>query len=195
MQLAQLGVETGRRKGRRLVADDHGAATAARLDGLADVVLDVGIEHRQIAQREEGVIARGQTPILAGQPFLGAVGAEVDQGIGLELLAKCLVGRQIKMIGWDLAVVIGLARTTGTGWLRHQQQLAEARGGNDELRLPVDFAQGPVLGGFAPAFEQRLSARLGQSRQPALVGRQRQGFGQVVGQQLVERVRSVVAAE
>ncbi len=91
--------------------------------------------------------------------------------------------------------MIGLARTTGTGWLRHQQQLAEARGGNDELRLSVDLAQGPVLGGLAPAFEQRLSARLGQGRQPALIGRQRQGFGQVIGQQMVEGVRSVVAAE
>ncbi len=103
VQVAQLVVQPGRGERRRLVADGDRPPATPGLDGLADVVLDIGVEHRQVAEHPEGIVADGQPAVLAGQPFLGAVGAEVDQRVGVETLAQVLVDRQVEVVRWHLA--------------------------------------------------------------------------------------------
>lgn len=166
VELAQLVVEPGGRKRGRLMADDHGTTPPACLDGLADVVLDIGVEHRQVTECEEGVVADGEAPILARQPFLSPMGAEVDQRIGSELLSQRLVGGEIEVIGRHLAVVVCLAWTTRTWRLRQQQYAAQTDCGYDEMGLSFDLPQRPVCGRITPALDQGPPAWLRQLREP-----------------------------
>ncbi|MNT15638.1 hypothetical protein D3C72_1507020 [compost metagenome] len=67
----------------RTVAHQHGAAPALGRECLAQVVHDVGIDHGQIAQGQQRIVVHIQRTRLATGPFLRAVGAEVDERIGL----------------------------------------------------------------------------------------------------------------
>ncbi len=117
VQIAQLVIEAGRSEGRRLMADGDGTPPAPGLNGLADVVLDIGIEDRQVADGEKRIIIGGQAAILSWQPLLCTVGAEVDQRIGAEALAHQLVSRHVEMVRRHLAVVVGLAWPPRSRWL------------------------------------------------------------------------------
>lgn len=66
VQVAQFVVQPGRGERRRLVADGDRAPAPARLDRLANVVLDVRVEHRQVAERPQRVVAHRQPAVLAG---------------------------------------------------------------------------------------------------------------------------------
>jgi hypothetical protein len=59
-------MQAGRGKGRREVADDGGAAPAFGLGGFTDVVHDVGVEHRHVADGEHGEVAHRQAASLPG---------------------------------------------------------------------------------------------------------------------------------
>ena len=171
VQLGQSLVQAGRAQWRGLVADGDGAATAAGLGGFTDVVDDVGVDDRDVADGQHRRIVDGQAALLAGQPFLGAVSAEVDQGVMCGALANPQVGGQVgvwrKGIGTCgvveslFAVDAAIGAGFGAAGLRQDGQLAQlqARDGKDRLTLPVDDAGGMCR--IAPAGQQGLAGGFG----------------------------------
>ena len=183
VQLGQSLVQAGRAQWRGLVADGDGAATAAGLGGLTDVVDDVGVDDRDVADGQHRRIVDGQAAFLAGQPFLGAVGAEVDQGVMRSTLADPQVGGQVGVRGQGvgaggvveglLAVDVAIGAGFGAAGLRQDGQLAQlqTRDGKDRLTLPVDDAEGTRR--IPPAGQQGLAGGFGQGVQPLAVACQR----------------------
>ena len=195
MQVAQFVVEAGRRDRRHLVTDRHRAPAPLGLHGLADVVLDVGIEHRQIAEQRERPVERPQAAILARRPFLAAMRAEMDQCVGLQARAQVQVGRQIPVVGHGGEVVTGLAPPRATRRLRQQCEMPQCQPRNHQHRRAVDDAHRRTVGRRAMTLQHRL-APLGRQRlQPVLVGRQRHRAGQSTRPQRIERVRAVQRGE
>ncbi|MNS98868.1 hypothetical protein D3C72_1332490 [compost metagenome] len=195
VQVTQFVVQAGRGEGRCLVADHHRAATALGLDGLTYVVLDVRVEHRQVAHRQPGIVAGPQATVLAWRPLLRSMGTEVDQRIGLPLRAQVKVGRQVVVAGRRGHIVGGLADLACTWWLRHQQQIAHAQAWQHEHRLPLYAAHCWMIGRVAPLAAQFVAAVGGQGIQPTCVVGHRQGVGQALCQERVQALGMVVAAE
>ena len=135
------------------MADGDGAATALGLDGFADVVLNVGIKHRQIAHRQPGVITGGETSVLAGQPFLGAVGAQMDQRVGLVLPLQIQIGGHIERIGDAVGVMVMCRWISGARHLRHHQQPSEPPAWNDKIELAVHLPHSVMAFGFTAALQ------------------------------------------
>ena len=83
LDLARLAGPAAVDERRRQVSDGHRGDPALclrRLPGIAD---DEGIDHRKRADDQFGKAGAGQRHGLAGQPFERAVGAHVDECIGL----------------------------------------------------------------------------------------------------------------
>ena len=183
VQLGQSLVQAGRAQWRGLVADGDGAATATGLGGFTNVVDDVGVDDRDVADGQHRRIVDGQAAFLAGQPFLGAVGAEVDQGVMRSALADPQVGGQVGVRGQGvgaggvveglLAVDVAIGAGFGAAGLRQDGQLAQlqTRDGKDGFALPVDDAEGTRR--IAPSGQQGLAGGFGQGVQPLAVACQR----------------------
>ena len=110
-------------------------------NGLADVVGDVGIGHRHVADGEHRVVMDREAALLAGQPFLRAVGAVVHQGVGLELLARPQIDGEVEVRGRRLGrVVEGLLLVfpfLAARRLRQDGDVAELVARDDEMAFAV----------------------------------------------------------
>ena len=82
-ELGQRAMQAGGAERRRQMPDGDRAEPALGLHRLARIVDDEGIDHRQRTQHDLGPALVRQRQRLAGQPFQGAVRAEMDQGIDL----------------------------------------------------------------------------------------------------------------
>ena len=193
VQVAHLVIQPGWRKGRCLVADHHSAAPALGLNGFADVVLNVGVDDWQIACRQPGIVVGGQAAILARQPLLGAVGAQMDQRIRAGAGLQVAVGGQIAVIGRAVTAVI-VAGFAAARHLRHQQQVTELPGRQDKRGFAVDLAHRRVLLGRALC-GQRALPFCWQAVQPLLILGDRIADGQPLGQQLLGRDVAVQGAQ
>ena len=80
-QLGERPVQAGRAERRRQMADGDGTQPPLGLHRLARIVDDEGIDHRHRPQHDLGPAAARQRQRLAGQPFQGAVRAEMDQRV------------------------------------------------------------------------------------------------------------------
>ena len=183
----QRFVQPGRREGRRLVGDDDRPAAPLGLQRFADVVDDVGIDHRHIADGEQRVIGDGQAALLAGQPFLRAVRAVVHQRIGLEVLAQPQVVGQVEMRRRRLGRVVEgfflLLPAFATWCLRAEDDLADGQARHDEDRFAAVDGDHRRFFRVAPAFAQFVLDGCRLALQPGLVGGDRQALGQAVAQQ------------
>ena len=183
--MRQRRVQAAGGKGRRLVADDGGAAPALGLGGFADVVGNVGVGHGDVAQRQQGRVVHGQAALLARQPFLRAVGAKVDERIGP--LARPQIGGEVVVRGQGGGGVVDgffLAHLpVGARRLRQDEHLAQLQARDDEKVLPAPAHHHARLCRVTPGLMQRGLRGLGQLREPRAVVGQRQQLGQIGLQQ------------
>ena len=133
VKIVQFAIEAGRREGRRLVADRHCPAPAPRLDRLGHIVLDIGVEDRQVADGEPGIVARGKAAVLAGRPFLRAMGAEMNERIGTDSLAEMQIGGEVPVARRHRHVVVARPRLVAARKLRQDRELAEQEARNGEV--------------------------------------------------------------
>ncbi len=170
------------------MADGHRAATALGLQRFADVVDDIGVDHRQIAEHQVGRLQHVQAALLARLPFGRAVGAEMHQRIDAEAFAQPEVGRQVAVRWRHLGVVVerlfAVAGALATRRLRHDDLLAQLQPRNGESTGLGQVQSGLLR--FAPALENWLAHVVGQVVEPGLVAFQRQARGAVVGQQFLQ---------
>ena len=199
MDFVQRQMQAGGGKRRRLVGDGDGAAAALGLQGFADVVDDVGIDHRHVADGGKRVIRHRQAAFLARQPFLRAVRAVVHDGVGLELFAHPQVMRHVVVRGGGhrgmverLFLVLPALAARG---LWRQDELADAVARNDEIRFAAVFHHHGRFFRIAPAFLHVGLRRRRLPGQPGAVGLDRQALGQAVAQQRFEFAVAVVGGE
>ena len=185
------------------VAHQHGTAPALGREGLAQVVHDVGVDHGQVAQGQQRIVVHIQRTRLAARPFLRAVGAKVDERVGLQLRPQ--VHREVVVRQRRLAFVHEGVLAQAQGFLSRglweHGQIADlqARDGEHLFALPFDHVA--ALCGCAPVRVHAFAHGLGQRVQVLLVARQWQrgglaalqqrahiGAGVVGGQQRLEPV-------
>ena len=194
VNVAQLVIETGRREGGRLVRDGGRPPAADRLNGFGHIVLDIGVDHHRIADREMGVVIGPQAAILARRPFLGPVGAQMNDGVGLKPLADHQIGGEIEMARRNQRVVIALADRVGPRRLGQHQQLAVVLGGDDKSWLAVNFVNRPMVFRRAPAFGDARADRVGQGVEPGLIPGDGEGLRQPLSQKRFKPLGMVIAA-
>ncbi len=165
-QLGQRAVQAGGAERRREMADGDGGQTPLGLHRLAGIVDDEGIDHRQRAQHRLGPAVGRQRQRLAGQPFQGAVRAEMDQGVDLLGLAQPGIEREVGMARRAVDVVIArlaIAQRAAIGLQQHEDIAATEHG----------QAEG-IARGRTPGLGQRaLQVRRTDSVQPGAIGRHR----------------------
>ncbi|ODU52791.1 MAG: hypothetical protein ABT07_00420 [Microbacterium sp. SCN 70-10] len=92
VQLPHAVAEAAGGQHRRTVTEQQRPTAPFGGQRFAQVVDDVGIDHRQIAERQQCIVLHIQPACLAVGPFLRAVSAEMDQCVGP---ARPQVNRQI----------------------------------------------------------------------------------------------------
>jgi len=199
VQRHQLRMQTGRCERWRLVADDGRPATPLRLGGLADVVDDVGIDHRQVAQHQVGVVMDRQAALLARRPLLAAVGAEVDQRVGIEGGARIEVGGKVEVGQRHLGVVVdrllGRLVDAAARRLRHDHQVTKLQARDREAARVTRTDQHRVVLGRSPVLVDALADLRRQAIEPGKIVGKGQGCREVVGQQGVEPALAVERCE
>ena len=167
--------QAGRRKGRRLVTNDDTTASAFDVECFPNVVHDVGVHNGCIANQKIGFVIGPQSTLFSACPLLTAVGPEVDDCVGLVLLAYPQVGGKIKVVQRHLRVVVDLrfiapcCRTFTAHRLWHHQKITQLHAWNDEACDPVLPCNPVTLLRFAPILVHTLSHRIGQSGEPPSV--------------------------
>ncbi len=157
------------------MAHDHAAPPSLDVDGLGDVVHDVRVHDGRVAHQDVRVVKRPQAALLAGRPLLRAVGAEVHDGAGLELLACPQVGGHVEVVQRHLGVVKQFLLVVLPGGalaahgLRQHHELAQLHARDHEAGHTVLPGDPDALVGRAPELGHGL-AHLGRQRgKPALV--------------------------
>ena len=165
------------------------------MDRLADVVDDVRIQHRHVAHRQVRRIEGPQAALLAGVPFLRAVGAEVHDGVRLELLAHPEIHRRVVVVHDLLGVVeqvlLLLGAAAAARRLRQDQELPELQARNHEARRALVGHQLRAALRRAPVRVHFRHHAGGQGLLPLQVDAQRQERPQVGAHQLRQGVRAV----
>ena len=188
-------MQAGGCKRRRLVGDRHGTSAPLGLQGLADVIDDVRIDHRHIAHRQQRVVVYGQATFLARQPFLRAVCAVVDQRIGSVAFARPQVGCEIEMRRPGLGTVVQrfflVLPFLAARRLRQDHDVAELCARHDEVILAVAADHHRRTFRRAPALRHLVLHRLWLARQPCAVIRHREQFRQSIAQQSFQRIVAV----
>ena len=130
LELVRVAGEAAVDQRRRQVPDGHGGDPALclrRFPGIAD---DEGVDHRQGADDQFGKTGNGERHGLARQPFERAMGAHVDERIGLGNVPKPKPEREQRM-PWrqDRVVVVrsAIARTPAVRRKCHKQVAERAR--------------------------------------------------------------------
>ncbi len=139
--------------------------------GLAGIVDDERVDHRQAADAESREARGRQRHRLAGQPLGGAVGAELHQGV--ETLPQPQVERQIGM-GRDALwiVVAGLpVRVAPAIGLEEDRDTAWHTWHHPELERAIDA--GGIRLGLSPSRHEGGAGLLGKSIEPSGVRGQR----------------------
>ena len=134
-QFAQFTVSVGGGHRRRQVVDDDGMGTVLGLRPLAGVIDDERIEQGQIAQERVGVAVRRQADALAGQPFQGAVLAQVDHGIGAPGIAQPAVEGVVVMRWRQVGLMVDGVRVHAVAARRLQghEDVAEVEAGQGDV--------------------------------------------------------------
>ena len=195
------------------MVDKGGGAASLGLGALAGIVDDVRVDVDQPVQGELRVALLGQAQSLAGKPFQAAVGADVDDGVGLEDVTDPAVVGQVVVRGRQHRVVDDGIRDgleVPARRLNRQQHVAVEVTGEGELvvvdeegswvrppvavhALPYGLRQCPVPGAGSLQIGVGLGAVVHLfGSKPALVAGQagQQHLGDVVG--MVELFRDVV---
>ena len=97
-QLAQLEQVVVQRRGhqrRGQVIDHHCQAAALGLDALADPIDDVRVDARQVAEDLRRVVLVAQADPPPRQELVGGMAAQVDQRVGLEVVAQPVIEGQV----------------------------------------------------------------------------------------------------
>ena len=105
-ELGDVAIAFGARHRRDQVVHDEGVGAPLRLSALAGIVHQERVDQRQAAQGGVRAAGRGRCRILAGQPFQGAVLAEVDNGVRAEAVFQPAVGGQVVVGGRQVGVVV-----------------------------------------------------------------------------------------
>ena len=172
--------QTCRRERRGLVAHDHAAPAPFHVQRLADVVHDVGIDHRRVAHQQVGFVVGPQAALLAGRPLLRAMRAKVHDGVRRMLLTRPQVGGQVEVVERHLGVVEQLffvvvaRRCLAAHGLGQHHELAQLHARNDKALLPLVAHHPGALLGRAPEGGDALAHLDRQTLEPALVARQGQ---------------------
>ena len=181
----------GRDQRRRHVAQRHRADPAAGLRGLARIVHDEGIDHRQARRQRLGPAVGGQGDRLAGQPFQRAMRTDMDHGVNPQRPQPQVEGDIA--VAWNAGqvVVFGIARPIAAFGLQGDQRRPAPNGGKAERpRRNPRIVLGPTPGGG-----QRLAQRRGQrlergaiiGERPGFPGRQQRGRQRVAGRRVPAR--------
>jgi hypothetical protein len=88
LEVEQAAIQSGMGHGRRQVADEGGIGPALGQHALGRVVGGIQVEVRQVADQAVGPAGGGHAGLLAGHEFQRAMGAEMQHGVGLEILAQ-----------------------------------------------------------------------------------------------------------
>ena len=129
-------VQAGLTHGWGEMVDEGGGTAPLGLGALAGVVDDVGVDVDHPIQGELRVALLGQAQPLAGKPFQAAVGAHMDDGVGLEDVTDPAVVGQVVVRGRQHRVVHGRVRDgleCPARWLDRQQHVAVEVPGEGEL--------------------------------------------------------------
>ena len=166
---------------------DHGRHTPPfRLQALPHIVDDVEIDVREIADQDLGSVVLIEPHLFPGQPFVRAVRADVDDRVGIPLVAEPEVERHVLVMGREGEVVIGVGRAVhrhsgavGTGTvhgrgpqrLGREQRVSEPDGRQDQERLAVRVGPGhdPALLGLAPLLDHGAAETSGKLLEPVPV--------------------------
>jgi hypothetical protein len=184
-----LLVEAGGLERRRLVADDHRTAAALGLLRLADVVGDVRIGDRNVAHRQHRRIEHRQAALLARQPLLHAVRAEMHEGVGRMLAARPQVDGEevvrrplLHRVVERLLLVVALP---GARRLRQDRDVAQLQPRDREELATVAAQDHRRARRIAPVLVDRVLHLGGQRRQPrAILGHRQQRGEPVVDRRL-----------
>ncbi|GJE59799.1 hypothetical protein MPOCJGCO_1901 [Methylobacterium trifolii] len=200
-----LGIEAAAFGPRRQVPEGHAPEPALEGRGLSRIVDDERVDHRQAAHRTGRPAHGREGDRLAGQPFRGAVGAELHQGVEVpaqaEVEGEIGVGR--RLVG---VVIAGLAvaRPAAVGLEEEGGAAGRDRGagierGNTDRAEPESPARAERIGcRLAPAADQGIAGLIRQRGEPGVVIRQRHRKGGRPGRErphqcggLGERLRPV----
>ena len=169
--------EAGGRERRRLMTHHHTTAATFDVHCFRHVVDDIGVDHRDVAYQQIRVVINPQAALLAGQPFLTAVGAEMDDGIGADLLAHPQVGGEITVVHRQQRVVVKhvvlFGRRIAARWLGQHVQIAVLGARNDEAFLAITFYYPVTVLRRAPAADDVVAHTGGQGGQPGFVTAER----------------------
>ena len=200
VHVGHAGIEARRGKRRRAVADQHRAAAPLGGQGLAQVVHDIGVHHRNVArrcaQRQPHVVPHIRAAGLAAGPFLRAMGAKVQQRIGLP---RPQVHGQVVVRQRCLAFVHEGVLAQAQGFLarglgQHRER-AHPHARNDEDRLPLPIQHVAAALGRAPVGLDAGAHVLRQGVKKLAVARQGQRLGAVLLQQAAQRGVGVVSRQ
>ena len=132
------------------VVNDGGMGAALGLGAFAGVVDDERVEQGNVVQGHFGVASLGEANPLAGQPFQGAVLADVDHRISAEYIPQPAVVGDI-VVGWrQVGVVIdgdGVFAKAARGLQAHEYIAHRHAGNGQPVAGAIDLA-----GGVAPRF-------------------------------------------
>ena len=109
-QLLQLVIHSGLRLRCRQMLNQAGSTAALRLNALACNGDVIGINIRQITQRQIRIAAAVQAGILARQPLQAAMCADMRNGVCLPHIAHPTVESQILMRRCNVRIVVNLFR-------------------------------------------------------------------------------------
>ena len=88
------------------VIDHHPHPAPLGLQPFSHIIHDIGINVGQILNQQFRRIFRGKANFLAGQPFMGAMGADMGHGISLELMFQPEIEGDVLMVGCNGGVVV-----------------------------------------------------------------------------------------
>ena len=130
LELARVAGQAAVDERRRQVADGHRGDPALGLRRFSGIADDEGIDHRQGADDQFGKAGAGQRHGLAGQPFERAMGAHVDERIGLGDVPKPKPEREQRVPRRQGRIVVvrsAIARTSAVRRKCHQHVAECAR--------------------------------------------------------------------
>ena len=170
----QFRVQDCRTASRGEMIDDDRATATFGHHPLSGRVHDIGIDVRQVAERNVAEAVSGEHRPLAGKIFERAARPEMDDGVALllypEIGRQPVVRRRYAGIVQDTAHLPVTACTiAATFRLRHNQHLAEPEPGNEQGRLSFDFERHALSGKNAPLFVHLAAYLFVEGAEPGLV--------------------------
>ena len=154
------------------MVDHHRLRPALGHDPLADAVRNVGVDFRDVPPEHQGGVGGVQSQLFAGEPFAGAVAAQVDKGVRLENVLKPQVYRRVlvgRREGLRVDEFVGIPQPAPHG-LGQDRHVPPPEHGDDEVPLKEHAS---ILPRLSPLRRDAFSERLRQFREQPFVDGER----------------------